>query len=145
MKKCAVITDKCKLRKIKSGAYCVYMGLSSPSVWFRAFKMDAGVGKNDQAYFSTACWSLKWVGSHKKYWIFWRQVCNSSTCDFYLNQTFSGRSAVRALSDVIGLLSVADNQETETRKASTSVQARSTSGGGVLPSLPSSPGCYTLE
>ena len=70
----------------------------------RAFKMDAVVGKNDQAYFSTACWSLEWVSSDKKYWTFWHQVCNSSTCDFCLNQIFSGSSAVRALSDVIVLL-----------------------------------------
>jgi hypothetical protein len=81
----------------------------------RAFKMDIVVGKNGQAYFSTACWSLELVGSDRKYWTFWRQVCYSSTCDFRLNQTFSGRSAVRALSDVTGLLSVADTKGAHTR------------------------------
>jgi hypothetical protein len=38
-------------------------------------------------------------------------------------------------------------KETEIGKASRGVQARSTAGrvGGVLPYLPSSPGCYSLE
>jgi len=39
--------------------------------------MDAVVGKNDQVYFSTACWSLDWVSSYKKYRTFWHKVCNS--------------------------------------------------------------------
>jgi len=108
--------------------------------------MDAVEGKNDQAYFSTACWSLEWVSSRKKYWTFWRQVSNSSTCDFCLNQIFSGRSAVRAFSDVITLLraltvllSVAYTLVIETGKASIGVQVRPTLGG-VLPILPSSRG-----
>jgi len=114
-------------------------GCSVVAFGLRAFKMDAVVGKNGQAYFSTACWSLEWVSSYKKYRTFWRQVCNSSTCDFCSNQIFSGSSAVRALSDVIMLLrarsdvtvllSVADSLYIETGKASTRVQARPTPRG----------------
>jgi hypothetical protein len=58
--------EKCKMRGKKNRGFTVYTW-GCPVIAFnvRAFKMDALVGRSEEAYFSTASWSLEWAARIK--------------------------------------------------------------------------------